>query len=71
MSAGTHSSSLQAIADQITGWISTARIVLTCRQNLWDGKTNYLEGFDIYRTLEFFLSNPSGGVYKKLVYCIG
>ncbi|MBD0301886.1 MAG: NACHT domain-containing NTPase, partial [Tolypothrix sp. T3-bin4] len=35
------------------GLISQARIVLTCRVNLWDGSINALDGFDIYRTLDF------------------
>jgi energy-coupling factor transporter ATP-binding protein EcfA2 len=53
MPAGTHASSLQAIADQITGWVGEARIVLTCRQNLWDSHAHGAEVFDTYRTLEF------------------
>lgn len=53
MPAGTYASSLQAIADQITGWVGEARIVLTCRQNLWDNHVHGVEGFDAYRTLEF------------------
>ncbi|MEH2114337.1 HEAT repeat domain-containing protein [Nostoc sp.] len=35
------------------GLISQARIVLTCRVNLWDGSINALDDFDIYRTLDF------------------
>ena len=53
MSSGTHASSLQAIAYQITGWVGQARIVLTCRQNLWDSYAHDVETFDSYRTLEF------------------
>ncbi|MDM9585624.1 HEAT repeat domain-containing protein [Nostoc sp. GT001] len=33
--------------------ISQARIVLTCRVNLWDGSTNALDDFDTYRSLDF------------------
>lgn len=33
--------------------ISQARIVLTCRVNLWDGSINALDDFDTYRTLDF------------------
>jgi hypothetical protein len=33
--------------------ISQARIVLTCRVNLWDGSTNVLDDFDTYRSLDF------------------
>ncbi|MEA5564063.1 NACHT domain-containing protein [Anabaena sp. UHCC 0399] len=36
-----------------SGFISQARIVLTCRVNLWDGGINALDNFDIYRTLDF------------------
>ena len=35
------------------GLLSQARIVLTCRLNLWDGDRNGLDTFDTYRTLEF------------------
>ncbi|MBD2251877.1 NACHT domain-containing protein [Nostoc parmelioides] len=36
-----------------SGFISQARIVLTCRVNLWDGSINALDNFEIYRTLDF------------------
>ena len=35
------------------GLLSQARIVLTCRLNLWDGERNALDTFDTYRTLKF------------------
>ncbi|QMS90919.1 HEAT repeat domain-containing protein [Nostoc edaphicum CCNP1411] len=35
------------------GLISQARIVLTCRVNLWDGSINALDDFDTYRSLDF------------------
>ncbi|MEH1905311.1 MAG: HEAT repeat domain-containing protein, partial [Nostoc sp.] len=35
------------------GLISQARIVLTCRVNLWDGRSNALDDFDTYRSLDF------------------
>jgi HEAT repeat protein/energy-coupling factor transporter ATP-binding protein EcfA2 len=35
------------------GWLQQARILLTCRVNLWDGNRNALDSFDVYRTLEF------------------
>ena len=46
---------LRNIALQIEngGSISQARIVLTCRVNLWDGSINELNDFDTYRTLDF------------------
>lgn len=33
--------------------LQQARIVLSCRLNLWDGSRNALDSFDNYRTLEF------------------
>ncbi|RCJ41129.1 hypothetical protein A6770_36170 [Nostoc minutum NIES-26] len=33
--------------------LQQARIVLSCRLNLWDGGSNALDSFDNYRTLEF------------------
>ncbi|MBD2292829.1 HEAT repeat domain-containing protein [Anabaena sphaerica FACHB-251] len=46
---------LTDIARQIreSGCINQARIVLTCRLNLWDGSSNALNDFDTYRTLDF------------------
>ncbi|MCF4966770.1 HEAT repeat domain-containing protein [Nostoc sp. CMAA1605] len=57
-----------------SGFISQARILLTCRVNLWDGGINALDNFDIYRTLDFsypgqverfihkwFVTNPEKG----------
>ncbi|QJB47171.1 NACHT domain-containing protein [Dolichospermum flos-aquae CCAP 1403/13F] len=46
---------LTDIARQIRegGYINQARIVLTCRLNLWDGGNNQLSNFDTYRNLDF------------------
>ncbi|MGJ5632604.1 HEAT repeat domain-containing protein, partial [Nostoc sp. CALU 1950] len=46
---------LTEVARQVreSGFISQARIVLTCRVNLWDGSINALDNFDTYRTLDF------------------
>lgn len=38
---------------KLGGFLSQARIVLTCRLNLWDSNYHTLEMFDTYRTLEF------------------
>ena len=35
------------------GCIHKARIVLSCRQNVWDAIGSALDTFDTYRTLEF------------------
>jgi len=50
--------------------LQQARIVLSCRLNLWDGVSNALDSFDNYRTLEFsypqqveqFIGNWSGSL---------
>ncbi len=45
--------------------ISQARIVLTCRVNLWDGSINALDDFDTYRTLDFsYLKDVEGFIDK-------
>jgi HEAT repeat protein len=44
---------LQWIANQFTGWVADARVVLTCRLNLWDVGKNALEAFETYRNLDF------------------
>ena len=44
---------LAKIREELTGWIAKARVVLTCRVNVWDASVNALQGFDTYRTLEF------------------
>ncbi|ASC70377.1 hypothetical protein XM38_013150 [Halomicronema hongdechloris C2206] len=38
---------------RLGGLLAQARIVLTCRLNLWDGERHALDTFDVYRTLEF------------------
>jgi transcriptional regulator with XRE-family HTH domain len=45
--------SLGGIASQIRGWVAKAKVILTCRLNVWDGGKNALEGFDVYRNLDF------------------
>lgn len=44
---------LGTVAAQISGWVAQGRVVLTCRQNVWDAGKNALEGFDVYRNLDF------------------
>ncbi len=48
---------LQTIANQLTGWVSDARVVLTCRLNVWDAGKNALEAFETYRNLDFSYGN--------------
>jgi HEAT repeat protein len=53
--SATSGNPLTEIARQFreAGLISQARIVLTCRVNLWDGSSNALDDFDTYRSLDF------------------
>lgn len=51
---------LSAIASQLIGWIAPARVLLTCRSNLWDIGKNALEGFDVYRILDFSYGEATG-----------
>jgi len=45
---------LATIKEQLTDWLVEARVVLTCRLNVWDANVNtILTGFETYRTLEF------------------
>lgn len=54
MSVGAYGNTpLQWIANQITGWVADARVVLTCRLNVWDAGKNALEIFEVYRNLDF------------------
>jgi predicted NACHT family NTPase len=45
---------LWAISNQLKDWVGQARVVLTCRLNVWEANRNVLaDNFEIYRTLEF------------------
>ena len=48
-----HTAPLQAIASQLQGWVAKARVVLTCRLNVWEANLNALEDFETYRLLDF------------------
>jgi energy-coupling factor transporter ATP-binding protein EcfA2 len=37
----------------LQSWLTSARIILTCRLNTWDAGKNTFSGFDVFRTLEF------------------
>jgi HEAT repeat protein/energy-coupling factor transporter ATP-binding protein EcfA2 len=50
---GATGNPLATVAAQIRGWVASARVVVTCRQNVWDAGKNALEGFDVYRNLDF------------------
>ncbi|MGL5875432.1 MAG: HEAT repeat domain-containing protein [Xenococcaceae cyanobacterium] len=55
MKATSPVEALTTIEKQIgSGYLAKARVVLSCRLNVWDANlTNPLSKFDIYRTLEF------------------
>ncbi|XZO03697.1 MAG: NACHT domain-containing protein [Microcoleus sp.] len=45
---------LAKIREQLKDWVGKARVVLTCRLNVWDAAIiNTLTNFDTYKTLEF------------------
>jgi HEAT repeat protein len=48
-----YDSPLEAIASQFSGWPATARIVLTCRLNLWQRYKFALPNFHTYHTVDF------------------
>lgn len=49
-----YGSPLAEVTRQIieSDWISEARVVLTCRLNVWEANKSLLQSFDVYRTLE-------------------
>ncbi|MBD2127930.1 NACHT domain-containing protein [Microcoleus sp. ZQ-A2] len=54
MGADSPAQALATIQKQLTDWLGQARVVLTCRLNIWDASVNNtLTGFDTYRTQEF------------------
>ncbi|HEY9874368.1 MAG TPA: NACHT domain-containing protein, partial [Candidatus Obscuribacterales bacterium] len=54
LGASSPVAALATIKKQVTDWVASARVVLTCRLNVWDASVNNtLTDFDTYRTLEF------------------
>ncbi|MEG4628700.1 HEAT repeat domain-containing protein [Microcoleus sp. AR_TQ3_B6] len=54
MAAESPVQALAKIREQLTDWVGKARVVLTCRLNVWDAAiSNTLTSFDTYKTLEF------------------
>lgn len=51
--AASGADTLQTIARQLTGWITSARVILTCRLNVWQADSNALEALETYRLLDF------------------
>jgi transcriptional regulator with XRE-family HTH domain/energy-coupling factor transporter ATP-binding protein EcfA2 len=45
---------LNWVNSQLEGWIGLAKVMLTCRLNVWDNEKNALaNNFDVYRNLDF------------------
>ena len=54
MAAESPVQALAKIREQLTDWVDKARVVLTCRLNVWDAAiSNTLTNFETYKTLEF------------------
>ncbi|MBC1294388.1 HEAT repeat domain-containing protein [Nostoc sp. UCD122] len=56
LDAADEMSSLQPLTEifqQLTGWVKNARVVLTCRVNVWEANAGALENFETYRLLNF------------------
>ena len=54
MAAESPVQALAKIREQLTDWVGKARVVLTCRLNVWDATiSNTLTNFENYKTLEF------------------
>lgn len=43
---------LQAIAQQLRGWLAQSQVILTCRLNVWNADKNALAEFETYRLLD-------------------
>ncbi|MGB3507762.1 MAG: NACHT domain-containing protein, partial [Microcoleaceae cyanobacterium] len=51
--ATSGSQTLQNISGQLSGWVGKARVVLTCRLNVWQADVNALSDFETFRLLDF------------------
>ena len=49
---------------KINGWIGSAKIILTCRVNVWESENNYLSDFDVYKNLPFSEPQRDEFIYK-------
>ncbi|OCR02475.1 hypothetical protein BCD67_00880 [Oscillatoriales cyanobacterium USR001] len=43
----------QLAKDLSSSWLQAARVVVTCRVNVWEADKNAFSGFDVFRNLEF------------------
>ena len=51
-------------AISLKGWVSQARVIVTCRLNVWQTNPRIIDGFEIYRMLEFRLSQMEEFIQK-------
>ncbi len=51
--ATSGSQTLHNISRQLSGWVGKARVVLTCRLNVWQADVNALSDFETFRLLDF------------------
>jgi predicted NACHT family NTPase len=50
----THTQGMQQLAkDLLRSWVQAARMVVTCRVNVWEADKNAFSGFDVFRNLQF------------------
>ncbi|BAS58976.1 hypothetical protein NIES2135_15040 [Leptolyngbya boryana NIES-2135] len=52
---------LSSLACHLRGWIANARIMLTCRSNVWDSGKNALDGFTVYCNRSFSYGRGTDG----------
>jgi HEAT repeat protein len=56
---------LSSIEKQLKGWVSEARIVLTCRLNVWDAGKNDLYAFEKYRIQQLSYPDAVGDFIRR------
>jgi predicted NACHT family NTPase len=44
---------MRHVSALLGGWVQVARVVVTCRVNVWEADRNAFSGFDVFRNLEF------------------
>ena len=44
---------MRHVSALLGGWVQAARVVVTCRVNVWEADQNAFSGFDVFRNLEF------------------
>jgi predicted NACHT family NTPase len=65
MAATSPVEALAKIREQLTDWVGKARVVLTCRVNVWNATiSNTLTNFDTYKTLEFEPDDVDEFIYQ-------